>query len=36
MQNLNEHLDEVQRRIGYGFNNIDLLFNLLNIHLMKL
>ena len=26
MQNLNEHLDEVQRKIGYGFDNIDLLF----------
>lgn len=25
MQNLNEHLDEVQRKIGYCFNNRDLL-----------
>ena len=26
MQNLNEHLDEVQQKIGYWFNNTDLLF----------
>ena len=25
MQNLNDHLDEVQKKIGYWFNNIDLL-----------
>lgn len=26
MQNLSEHLDEVQRKIGYRFDNIDLLY----------
>lgn len=26
MQDLNKHLDEVQKKIGYWFNNIDLLF----------
>lgn len=25
MQNLNDHLDEVQKKIGYWFNNTDLL-----------
>lgn len=26
MQNLNKHLEEVQRKISYWFDNIDLLF----------